>query len=340
MQSWLRRAHHGQVVTTGLMLAGLGACPPLAPRAAWAGEPAVRTLGVPAELTRVTSNPEPSGIVWSPTLRRYLVVTDDTGLRSQGTRHAPWLLGLGEDGSFDKAPIPVEGVASINDAESICVGPAGTYFVVTSHAPNHENRTSAARRQLLHLKEEAGKLVLVARADLSHILASGTRLGPTAAEGRLDIEAIGYHAGALFIGLKSPLSERGEAQIVRIGNAVERLHGSALTEDAYQRFAQLSLCVPVGNRRVCQGISDMTFLSDGTLVVTANAPKGGPPDHGGSLWHLPVPVGKTPPVLLRRFPGLKPEGVTLSPSARSLIIVFDRDQLPAQWTEIALPPLR
>jgi hypothetical protein len=328
------------VVITCAMLAGLAAYTPLDPGAAWAGEPALRTLGVPAELTHVTSHPEPSGIVWSPTLRRYLVVTDDTGLRSQGTRHAPWLLGLGEDGIFDKSPIPVGGVASINDAESICAGPAGTYFVVTSHAPNHDGRTSAARRQLLYLKEAAGKLALLARADLSKLLASGRLLGPKASEGRLDIEAIGYHAEALFIGLKFPLSEHGEALIVRIANVVEWLHGGELTDDAFQRFGAFSLCVPVGNRRVCQGLSDMTFLSDGSLVVTANAPKGGPPDYGGSLWHLPVPLGKKPPVLLHRFPGLKPEGVTLSPSASSLVIVFDRDQRPAQWIEIGLPPVK
>ena len=305
---------------------------------AWGGEPEVRTLEVPVELARVTSNPEPSGIVWSPTLRRYLVVSDDTGYRSQGTRHAAWLLGLEETGRFDNAPIPIRGVEAVDDAESICAGPAGTYFVVTSHSPNHDNKTSAARRQLLHLREDSDKLVLIARADLSRILATSL-LKPASMRlaGRLDIEAVSYRAGALFIGLKSPLSERGEAVILRITDAVARLRQGKLNEGAIERFGAFPLCVPAGKRSVCQGISDMTFLPDDSLVVTANAPKGSPTDHGGALWYLPIPVGVSPPVLLHRFAHLKPEGVTLSPTSKSLVIVFDRDHRPGQWTEVPLP---
>jgi hypothetical protein len=42
-------------------------------------------------------------------------------------------------------------------------------------------------------------------------------------------------------------------------------------------------------------------------------------------------------VLLGRFPKLKPEGVTLSPSGRSLVVVFDCDTQAPKWTEIPLP---
>jgi hypothetical protein len=90
--------------------------------------------------------------------------------------------------------------------------------------------------------------------------------------------------------------------------------------------------------RICQGISDLTFLADGSLVMTANAPKGGPKDHGGAVWLARAPVGKVAPVLLHRFPDLKPEGITLSARGHSLVVVFDRDREPPKWTEIALPP--
>ena len=36
-------------------------------------------IGVPEALLTRTTMPEPSGIVWSPTLQRYLIVSDDTG---------------------------------------------------------------------------------------------------------------------------------------------------------------------------------------------------------------------------------------------------------------------
>ena len=302
-----------------------------------AAEP--RSVVVPAELAAVTSNPEFSGVVWSPLRRRYLVVTDDSGLRDKGSNHEPMLLALGEDGALDKVPIPIRGVKAINDPESICAGPDGTYFLITSHSPNHANKTSAERRQLLQLKEDKGALKVMARTDLTKLKGGGSLLALAGLppDGRLDIEAVTYHGGALYIGLKSPLSERGEAVIVRLSNPLEALRADKLRESAVERFAAVPLCVSVKDRQVCQGISDMTFLSDGSLVLSANAPKGGPKDHGGALWHLSAPVGKTPPVLLERFPGLKPEGVTLSSTGSSLMVVFDCDDRAPQWTEVTLP---
>src|SRR5512140_2267648 len=90
-----------------------------------AAEPAARPIVVPRELAAVTSNPELSGIVWSRGWKRYLVVTDDSGLRENGSNHEPIALGLGEDGILDKSPIPIRGVERINDPESICSGPDG-----------------------------------------------------------------------------------------------------------------------------------------------------------------------------------------------------------------------
>jgi hypothetical protein len=304
-----------------------------------AQEPAVRSIAVPPELAAVTSNPELSGIVWSPSRRRYLLVTDDSGLRDRGSNHEPLLLGLAEDGTLDKAPIPIRGVKSINDPESVCAGPDGTYFLVTSHSPNRENKTPAPRRQLLQLKESKGALQVMAGIDLTNIKGSRSLLDLAGLPpgGRLDIEATSYHGGALFIGLKSPLSERGEAVILRLTNPVEVLRSGKLQPDAIERFATVPLCVSSKGAQVCQGISDLTFLADGSLVVSANAPKGGPKDHGGALWYLPAPVGKTPPVMLHRFVKLKPEGVTLSATGRSLVVVFDCDDRPPKWTEVPLP---
>jgi hypothetical protein len=306
---------------------------------ALAADPEIRTIAVPSELAAVTSNPELSGVVWSPSLRRYLLVTDDSGLRGKGTNHQPLLLGLTQDGILDKTPIPVRGVKAINDAESICAGPDGSYFLATSHSPNRENKTTADRRQLLHLKEDKGALRVLASMDLTQVTGAESLLALAGLppDGRLDIEAITYHDGALFIGFKSPLTARGEAAIVRVANPLGALRAGRLGANAVHRFATVRLCVDGKDIQVCQGISDMTFLPDGSLILSANAPKGGPKDHGGALWHLPVPVGQTPPVLLGRFPKLKPEGVTLSPSGRSLAVVFDCDDQAPKWTEVPLP---
>jgi len=321
------------------MLKGLLAPALLVAGVALADEPAIRPIAVPAGLAAVTSNPELSGVVWSPLLRRYLVVTDDSGLRDQGTNHEPILLALSEAGVLDQAPISIRGVKKINDPESICAGPEGGYFLVTSHSPNRENRTSPARRQFLHLKEEKGALRVLAGMDLTNIKGGRPLLDlvglPTA--GRLDIEAVGYHDGALFLGFKSPLTRQGEAVIARVSNPLAALRSGQLDPAVVERFVAAPLCVDAKGEKVCQGISDMIFLPDGSLLLSANAPKGGPKDHGGAIWHLRAPVGNVPPVLLYRFDGLKPEGVTVAATGRSLVVVFDCDRETPKWTEIPFP---
>lgn len=325
--------------TIGKMLKTLAALSLLWAGLAWAGEPEVRALAVPAELAAVTSNPELSGIVWSPGLGRYLLVTDDSGKREQGTNHEPILLALNQDGLFDKQPIPIRGVKKINDPESICAGPEGTFFVVTSHSPNREDRTSAARRQLLQLKPDKRSMRVLASLDLTNIKggASLLALAGLPADGRLDIEAVTYHDDALFIGFKSPLGKQGEAVVARIVQPKNALRAGQLQASSIARFLAVPLCVSEKGEQVCQGVSDMTFLPDGSLVLTANAPKGGPKDHGGALWHLSKPVAKAKPVLLRRFPGLKPEGVTMAANGRALVVVFDTDVGIPKWIELPLP---
>jgi hypothetical protein len=310
-----------------------------APATAPSVEPVVVSVVVPAALAAVTSNPELSGIVWSKKRNRYLVVTDDSGLREDATAHQPLLLGMTEKGVLDPKPIAIRGVDRINDPESICAGPNGTYFLVTSHSPNRSNKTSHSRRQLLQLRDDGDALAVVGRLDLTAVKGSRSLLSLLGLpdEGRLDIEAVAFHDAALFIGFKSPLTADGAAVVARLASPVEAMRRGAIHPEDLTRFLAAPLCLDTGKQKVCEGISDMLFLPDGSLMVSANAPKGGPKDHGGALWHLPSPPDKRAPVLLRRFPDLKPEGLAYSPSGRSVAVVFDCDQAVPKWTEVSLP---
>lgn len=304
-----------------------------------AATPTIRPIAVPGELAAVTSNPELSGIVWSKKRNRYLLVSDDSGIREDDTAHRPILLAMTEKGVLDPKPVVIRGVERINDPESLCAGPDGTYFLVTSHSPNRSNKTSRSRRQLLQLRDNGDALDVLGRLDLTEVKGSQSLLSLVGLpeDGRLDIEAIAFHDAALFIGFKSPLTDTGNAVVARLASPVQVMRRGKIHPQDVTRFASPALCVMAGGQKVCEGVSDMLFLPDGSLVLSANAPKGGPKDHGGALWHLPSPPNKSAPVLLRRFPGLKPEGVTYSPSGRSVAVVFDCDQDVPQWTEVPLP---
>ena len=299
-----------------------------APRSSWSSEPTVVT--VPEALLARTSMPEPSGIVWSPALSRYLIISDDTGNKASGTNHAPWLFAMNRDGLFDPAPIPILGLDTLNDAEAICQGPASSYFLTTSHSANRKGHDKAKRRRLYQLKLEGRALKIVGSLDLASAIAESRVI-----DGRpVDIEALAFHDGELLIGLKSPQNAAGAAYILRVREVLSALQEGVLPSGRIQIFAELPLSVDSAAGKVTQGVSDMSFLPDGSLAILANSPKKMPPDGGGALW-LRKRDGTIQ--LLRRFPGLKPEGVTPTQDGKSLVIVFDNDRKQPLWIHQPLP---
>lgn len=266
-------------------------------------------------------------------------MSDDTGLAARGTAHAPMLLGLSRGGQLDEAPVPITGIEALNDPESICEGPGGTYFLVTSHSPSREGKTHRARRQLLQLALRGRSLAVIGRLDLSALRGKRTLFGVAGLDpdGRLDIEAVAYRDGALFFGLKSPLTASGAAVVLRLAEPVQALRARHVPEGALSPWVELPLCLDTAGGRVCQGLSDMLFLEDGSLLVAANAPKGGPDDGGGALWWVPEPARPGAPQLLRRFADLRPEGLAFSPGRRGVVVVFDRGRDAPLWAEFPLP---
>lgn len=288
-------------------------------------------MTVPPALLAVTSMPEPSGVVWSRELSRYLVISDDTGRKELGTNHAPILFAVRSDGVFDSDPVPITGIEKLNDAEAICPGPDGTYLLATSHSKNKKGQDKAERRMLLQLVLRGRSLVVQRSVDLAGAIAAANVLP----QGPIDIEAMSLHKGALYVGLKAPQSAQGAALILRIADAVPALSRSAIDPKSIERWAEVPLQVKAeGGGSVIQGISDMSFLPDGSLAVLANSPKHLPADGGGALWQ--VKKGEAPR-LLRRFLGLKPEGVTLTEDGKALLIVIDHDRQQPLWVRQPLP---
>lgn len=296
-----------------------------------AGQESPSAITVPEALRTYTASIEASGIVWAPSLQRYLVVSDDIG--AEDSHHEPYLLAMSRDGTLDETPVPILGVDTLNDAESICPGPDGTFFLTTSHSTNRKGKLRAERRMLLWLKLEGRTLRVNGRVDLTQARdASGRSLLEIASldpEGRLDIEALTYREGALLIGLKSPLSARGGAVILRLDEPAAVLRSGHIPANALTRLWEVPLGTAGGEGSVLRGIADMATLPDGSLVLAANSPKGLPSDGGGALYWFKPNTGAL--VLLQRFPGLKPEGVTLSNDGQSLVIVFDTDKRPPVW---------
>jgi hypothetical protein len=304
---------------------------------ACAGMVACAALIVPIRIPREISERvalEPSGAVWSTTLARYVMVSDD--VNEEGKKHVPLLFALTEDGQLDAAPISIEGIAELNDPESITAAPDGTLFVSTSHSLNKHGHLPQSRRRLLHLSLGADrKAKIIGQVDLT-TARSQDGSAPWGQDGRLDIEGLAFRYGSLYIGLKSPLGADGSATVLRLPDAVATLNGGSIPVGALSVWARARFCISHEGASVCEGIADLAFLPDGTLLVAGNSPKGMPTDGGGSLWKF-AGTGSVP-ILLKRFEGLKPEGVALSPDHGSVIVVFDTDRRQPLWTRWSLSP--
>jgi len=294
-------------------------------------------IAVPPALHARSATFEASGIAWAPSLQRYLIVSDDTG--PPGNDHQPWLLAMSKEGVFDDQVVPIEGIDELNDGESICKGPDGLFFLLSSHSPNKKGLVPPARRRLLLMELKGRAMKVVGQADLSaYVDAKGRSLLDVAgvaaspATGHLDLEAATYQDRALYIGMKSPLTATGAAVILRIESPVEALRAGRIPPGALTR----SFDVTLRTKHVSQGIADLTRLPDGTWFLVANEPKGLAADGGGSLYMV-APKSHTA-ILLKQFEGLRPEGVTVAEDGKSLIIVFDMNENPPLWLRWPLKP--
>jgi hypothetical protein len=282
---------------------------------------------------------ELSGLAWAPALDRYLVVVDDSIDTDDNERHGPFLLAMDKSARLDAEVVPVDGVNAIDDAESLTRGPDNTFFLLTSHSPNKKGKVKKPRRQLLQMQLEGRRLKVTGQLDLfegKHDLTEQLQNVGLPRDTPVDIEALTFHQGSLYLGFKAPLLDDGSAIIMRLDRPAEAFQKGKLGPGNLSPWGKVSLSVPPthgGGPPVSEGIADLLFGTDGSLYLCANAPKGGPKDFGGGLWRIAKPgSGSMQATLLRRFPGLKPEGVTAAPDGRSLTIVFDRNSRDPVWT--------
>jgi hypothetical protein len=283
-------------------------------------------IKVPREISDRTGL-EMSGAAWSTTLSRYILVSDD--ISDEGAKHTPQLFALTEAGQVDSDPIKIEGISELNDPESISPGPDGTLFVCTSHSLNKKGHLPESRRRLMQIALGADrKAKVIGQVDLS-LARTADGKPPWGQSGLLDIEGIAFREGALYVGLKSPLGADGSASILRLPDVVSIVRSGVVPAGALSLWSRGRFCVPHEGKSVCEGIADLAFLPDGSLLVAGNAPKGMPSDGGGSLWKLSAP--NSAPTLLKRFDGLKPEGIALAPDHKSAIVVFDTDGRQPLW---------
>jgi multidrug resistance efflux pump len=278
---------------------------------------------------------EPSGVAWLEDIKRYVIVSDDTG--DADNKHAPWLFLMDADGVVEAEPVILQGVKEINDLESIAMAPDGFIYLVSSQNLNKKGKRPEVRQQILKVKREGRSFTVVGAVSLYDVLAAscdsaclkGIGLGQTADNGQLElnIEGAAWRDGALLLGLKAPVSEKG-AMIWHLKNP------DALFEKARLEPGQLSVLGTVdlgfvNGRRA--SISDLLVAGNADIYVLSTVPQALDSEQTGRLFKLTSGVGGAfDAVSIVVFPGVKAEGICLTDES-SFTVVFDADNAPAKF---------
>ena len=133
---------------------------------------------------------------------------------------------------------------------------------------------------------------------------------------------LAFHGGALYLGFKAPL-DGGRAAIWKVADPDKLLAGDAAGA-GIALFTHVTLPEQMG-------IADMMFVNDTSLVVSGTTQSG-----SGGVFLVALGKGEPSVTPLQMFPGLRPEGVALSPLGK-LAVVFDRGKSVPLWTELELP---
>lgn len=322
--------------------------PPKPPAPAPVPEAGPVELAVPSELAKLAF--EPSGLVWLSAIDRYVIVSDETGPKA-GNRHPPWLYTMTSTGAVDPRPLEISGVDELDDLESITADDRGGLWLLASGSVSRKGNRPVSRRRLAHVIVEAPRTPATLDGvrlhadrvvDLGELLdrAPDTlrrELGvPDTRE--LDLEAMAFRGGALYLGLKAPLDGAGRAAIWRVGVPAKLLAGE-LEAAQLAVWATISLTVDVDGKPVPGGFADLIFWDDNTLVfgVTASTDPGSAED--GSVYVAAATGGALAPQLVRTFSRLKPEGLARGPRGE-LAVVFDRGHRTPMWIELPAPSVR
>ncbi|MBN2362193.1 MAG: hypothetical protein JXR83_22265 [Deltaproteobacteria bacterium] len=321
--------------------------PASAPATSPTSEP--RAIAVPPALAAI-SRLEPSGLAWAPALDRFLVVSDDTGLADGDDEGAPWLFAMDRAGRLDPAPLAIRGVERVSDLEAIADAGDGSYYLVCSQSKSSRGKRPAKRTCLIRIAVEGRTLRALGQIDLlgsildaaraeggaAWLRELGLQVAGTAVPGRrdvqLNIEGAAVRDGALLLGLKQPLDDRGRAAIWELRQPDRLFTTRRLRRGDLSRIASVALTAEVGGRSAPAGIAELLALDDGGLLIAATSPTRGP--QSGALWLL---LRGGAAVRVASFAGLKPEGVSLGPDRGTLYVVFDRQQETPQWATLPLP---
>ena len=298
-----------------------------------------RPMRVPEKLSR-HSRFEPSGALWQADLLRYLVVSDDTGREIE---HVPWLFTMDVEGHVDADPLAVTGINELNDLESVASDADGSIYLLSSQSHSSKGNRPRSRTAFLRVAAAGRSYAVTGEVHIAEALDGAdaslrARLGLESGTRELEIEGLAVRAGAAYFGLKAPLDAAGNAMIWRLPDVRGAFDAERFDPDRLELWARVPLRAQAGGADVAAGISDLLFLPDGTLLLTATPAAGDGATESGCIVHVAhAQPGLLVPRVVRTFPGMRPEGLSIAPAPGRFLVVFDAGEADPFWIDLPWP---
>lgn len=279
---------------------------------------APKPIAVPGSLANRTSF-EPSGAVYLPELKKFLVVSDDTD-----NLDSPYVFLMSEDGEVDEQVLRVPGLSELIDLESISAD-GDRIYLMTSMSTRKKGGLKKERNLFVRVRRSGLELKDTETVNLGKLLREALLASPNSVLrelGRsahdLDVEGHAIRNGNLLIALKAPRLDDDVTAILNLGS-VEHLFRKGAIE-SLGVWKALALRDEHGEYHA----SDLVFR-DGAAYILGTSRK----DDRGSLWRLDE--GSNQPKLIRLFEGVNPEGIAFDSAHDRVLITFDQGTETPQY---------
>ena len=254
---------------------------------------------------------EASEAIYLSDIDKYLILSDDTYEKK------PELNLCSSKGKVEK--VLISGLNKINDMESATVTDNGDIFIASSQSFSKKGKLKEDRKLLIKVKRSGKNFSLLKKISLYDTLVGYSKNNSGECAGflknsienkTLDIEAMFFKDGALYLGVKTPLLE-DQSVILKISGIDKVMTEGKAENKSISIWKKITLKDSSGKKQI-SGI----VLSDNDLFIT------GTTKNSGGLWKLNI--DSETPTLIKSFSDLRPEGVSLTPKKDELLLVFDQ----------------
>lgn len=274
---------------------------------------------------------EPSGIAWLSDINKYLIISDDTGIKDTPNDHAAFLFLMDEHGNVDPTYPLLHGIEIVNDLEAIAPADAESFYLVSSQNISKQGKRPASRELIIKIKRNGDRFVIQGKVHLLSLLLDsctadelkllGLDIYDEDGKPLLNIEGAAFHDNALYLGLREPVSEHG-AIIWKLEHIDRILNGRKLSPNQLSIYGYVQLGPSNGKTT---GISDLLFDQHGVLWVLSTGLDQQESIGTGGMHRIDRSAdGHLDAERIYAFPDLKPEGICIRGDDR-FVIVFDND---------------